>query len=598
MGKRMTWERFALRVPPGLSGPLKDALEALGRGGKSCRIVPDLEAVDSLEGTLLLTSSLSPEEVGMLRAVQAERAEAAWIVLQETTTPAQVLEQLQHGALAVLDARLDPAALARRISALATGARGALPGGTMSELTWFLRSPSKVSPVSCRDLAAVFGLDWLAVLENDRLLAQWLARGTGETPLGWFDVGWIGYQSDFRVVIGRFQTKEFDPCAVGGQVARAYALLAGASGAAHLFQTVERAKQAWEATVDAITDPIALTDGADTVLRANRAFAELAGCSVKEVPGFQLEHLGIRTDDLLASAPQEGDTSKTLHIAGRWYEPAARAVGKGGDQRRVLYLRDVTAERRLTAQLLQQERHSALGELAEGVFHDLNNLTSTLRPELKCASMIASSLQTHVQDHPLPGGTTRTELEDLASSLEAALTATRRLEQILSHLRQYARLRSGGRAEQETGPVDINRLLGALPILFGPRARTQGVSLDLSLQPLPVLEGRAGSLMRLFENLTKNALDAMPEGGVLQVRSDVEEGTIRIEFQDSGVGMPAETLSHIFDRGFSTRHEHGGTGLGLYLCRRIALDHGGRIAVRSAPGRGSVFTVEFPVDKD
>jgi signal transduction histidine kinase len=111
---------------------------------------------------------------------------------------------------------------------------------------------------------------------------------------------------------------------------------------------------------------------------------------------------------------------------------------------------------------------------------------------------------------------------------------------------------------------------------------------------LPEIEGNSGKLQQVFLNLFLNARDAMPKGGRLTVQTSAVNGAVRVEVTDTGVGIPPEHLTKIYDPFFTTKGPQKGTGLGLAVSYGIIREHAGSIAVDSHPGRGASFRLEFP----
>jgi signal transduction histidine kinase len=114
-------------------------------------------------------------------------------------------------------------------------------------------------------------------------------------------------------------------------------------------------------------------------------------------------------------------------------------------------------------------------------------------------------------------------------------------------------------------------------------------------QTLPPVLGSTTRLQQVFLNLFMNARDAMPTGGMLEVRTTAQNGSVEIEVTDTGSGIPAEQLNRIFDPFFTTKSSGRGTGLGLSVSYGIIKEHAGKIEVRSTPGKGTSFRLEFPV---
>jgi len=111
---------------------------------------------------------------------------------------------------------------------------------------------------------------------------------------------------------------------------------------------------------------------------------------------------------------------------------------------------------------------------------------------------------------------------------------------------------------------------------------------------LPPVLGSSNRLQQVFLNLFMNARDAMPAGGMLEVRSGTNNGSVEVEVTDNGLGIQREQLSRIFDPFFTTKSTARGTGLGLSVSYGIIQEHAGKIEVRSTPGKGTSFRLEFP----
>ena len=114
-------------------------------------------------------------------------------------------------------------------------------------------------------------------------------------------------------------------------------------------------------------------------------------------------------------------------------------------------------------------------------------------------------------------------------------------------------------------------------------------------EPLPAVRGSANKLQQVFLNLFLNARDAMPGGGMLEVRTAAHNGSVEIEVADTGAGIAREHIHRIFDPFFTTKANGRGTGLGLSVSYGIIKEHAGKVDVRSTPGKGTSFRLEFPV---
>jgi signal transduction histidine kinase len=194
-------------------------------------------------------------------------------------------------------------------------------------------------------------------------------------------------------------------------------------------------------------------------------------------------------------------------------------------------------------------------------------------------------------------------LGDLFSWLAALLSAQRlaqdiraasaRISELVGSVKIYSHMDRAGDRER----VDLREGLDSTLVMLGHKLKRKNITLERAYAPdLPRVNGFPGELNQVWTNLADNAIDAMPEHGVLRVETEREGGTAVVRVIDNGAGIPPEILSRIFEAFFTTKPVGEGTGLGLDIVQRIvAQQHGGRIDVESAPGR-TVFTVRLPID--
>jgi PAS domain S-box-containing protein len=248
--------------------------------------------------------------------------------------------------------------------------------------------------------------------------------------------------------------------------------------------------------------------------------------------------------------------------------------------------RDVTAQRRLEQQLLQSQKMESIGQLAGGIAHDFNNL---LTP-------ITGFSELFLLD--LPTGDPRHEgLREIHAAAKRAADLTR---QLLAFSRKQV--------------LELKTVrLGEVVELFGRMLRRtlgEDVRIQVSVaDDLAPVRADAGQIEQVLMNLSLNARDAMPRGGVLSIdlrnarieeenaaqAADLKPGAyVVMEVSDSGVGMAPEILAHVFEPFFSTKEAGKGTGLGLSMVYGIVRQHGGNVTVYSEPGRGTTFRVYLP----
>ncbi len=177
-----------------------------------------------------------------------------------------------------------------------------------------------------------------------------------------------------------------------------------------------------------------------------------------------------------------------------------------------------------------------------------------------------------------------------------------RMHRMALDLLDLARLDSGT-ADLKMASVNMAALLNGVMEKFSPMASKAGVNLQLDLaNDLPLLNGDGDRLAQVFTNLVDNALKFTPHGGTIAVRAVHDRGEVQVSVSDTGEGIPADAIPHIFDRFYQADTaraggEKHGAGLGLAIVHDFVVAHGGRISVRSARGRGTAFIVHLPLNR-
>jgi signal transduction histidine kinase len=231
----------------------------------------------------------------------------------------------------------------------------------------------------------------------------------------------------------------------------------------------------------------------------------------------------------------------------------------------------------LRQQLLQAQKLSSVGTLASSVAHEFNNILTTIINYAKLG-MRAENDAARV------------------NSLEKILKAGQRAATITSSMLGFAR-KSTNRREV----CDIVSLVEEILVLTGKDLSKHHITVETRFEGRPRASVVPGQIEQILLNLIINARQAMPRGGRLrvQVREQPDSQLVEIRIADSGCGIPPEKLRLIFEPFYTTKDPdeegHGGTGLGLSVCRQIIEQHQGRIRVESLVGKGSVFTVKLPM---
>jgi two-component system, NtrC family, sensor kinase len=238
------------------------------------------------------------------------------------------------------------------------------------------------------------------------------------------------------------------------------------------------------------------------------------------------------------------------------------------------------AQRQAEMQLVRSARLAAVGEMAAGVAHELNNPLTT----------VAGFIELVLDELP--------ESASQRQDLELVLREARRARGVVRRLLDFSRpgdnLRIG---------TDVNELVSEVLTLVQHLVRTNGVTLSVQLQEDLVWAAiDPNQIKQVLLNLVHNALQAMPRGGVLVVRTENQERDdtpwLAVSVRDNGMGIAPDDLERIFEPFFTTRPVGSGTGLGLSVSYGIITEHGGFIDVESEPGHGSCFTVWLPVESN
>jgi len=232
----------------------------------------------------------------------------------------------------------------------------------------------------------------------------------------------------------------------------------------------------------------------------------------------------------------------------------------------------------LEQRLVQCERLAAVGELTSTTTHEFNNILMTILNYAKLGLR-------HKDDSTREKALTR------------ILDAANRGAKITSLVLGLSRTGSGN-----FDPIDLVAIVEDSLVLLEKELQKYRIHVEKELSGVPVIQGSAGALQRLLLNLITNARQAIKENGTIRiiVKHEPKTDSVVLTVRDNGSGIPKEVLPKIFDRFFTTKSGpdasgKGGTGLGLSACKQIIDDHRGRIRVESTVGKGTAFSIRFPV---
>jgi two-component system sensor histidine kinase PilS (NtrC family) len=218
------------------------------------------------------------------------------------------------------------------------------------------------------------------------------------------------------------------------------------------------------------------------------------------------------------------------------------------------------------------EHLAGIGRLAANIAHEIRNPLASISGAVEVLKS-------------LPGADAETN-----NLVEIAVREVDRVNALINNFLDYARPRTDERQR-----LDLGEMASEIAKIFEQERRAETVTLELDAKPGVCVEAAAGQMQQVLWNLLRNAVDAMPKGGSIQLAVSGQDGDpplARLEVRDTGVGIANEDLEHIFEPFFSRKP--GGTGLGLATTARIVEAHRGSIEVASQPGKGTTFTIKLP----
>ncbi len=344
---------------------------------------------------------------------------------------------------------------------------------------------------------------------------------------------------------------------------------------------IVRLKDFSENIVESLNVGVLAVDLSGLVESWNTRMEQLFGVSRQDAVGAQLEAL--LPTELATEIAARGDGEQITGIYKQRLQHQGQSltlnvsitplVSKSGERiGRLLLFDDVTQRERMEEQMSQTEKLTSLGLLAAGVAHEVNTPLAVISNYIQ---MLAKQMPENDPRH---------------SIIEKIVKQTFRASEIVNNLLNFSRTGAA-----EVANIDVNQVVEETLSLVSHPLKTSQIQVVKKLgDGLPAVRGSANKLQQVFLNLFLNARDAMPSGGILEVRTSAHNGSVEIEVVDTGAGIPREHIHRIFDPFFTTKASGRGTGLGLSVSYGIIKEHAGKVDVRSAPGKGTSFHVEFP----
>jgi two-component system NtrC family sensor kinase len=239
-------------------------------------------------------------------------------------------------------------------------------------------------------------------------------------------------------------------------------------------------------------------------------------------------------------------------------------------------------EAELSGQLVHAAKLASVGELAAGIAHEINNPLAIIAEEVGVLKDARDPELAEEDDEPL----------DVSEHLDAIHEAVFRCRDITRKLLMFVR-----QTDVNFAPHRLDTLMDeVLDVMLGNELAMSNVNVVRRYDPsVPEISTDRNQLLQVFVNLVTNAMDAMPNGGVLTVQTAWSEEKVSLSVEDTGVGMTSEQMKRVFMPFFTTKDPGKGTGLGLSVSNSIIQGFGGSFYVESAPDQGSTFTVDLPL---
>jgi PAS domain S-box-containing protein len=352
-----------------------------------------------------------------------------------------------------------------------------------------------------------------------------------------------------------------------------------------------------EAALESMTDGVLLVDASGQIASANQAAATILGRAPAELVQAMLTDVlppwrsSDRGNEI--EPPSSADLVRRLRaetaerelvgeIDGAERVLAVVAVAVGGESTSTLIvLRDVTDRRNAEERAAQAEKLRALGQLASGVAHDVNNLLAAVLGRSELARL-------EVERGQIDPARLLEALKQIEQAAEDGARTVRRIQ-------EFARVRN----DADVGVVDLAKLARETIDLTRPswrdtaQAGGHAIAVEVDLEPNLLVAAEPLELREVLTNLILNAVDAMPHGGRLRLAGRRTGAMVQVDVSDTGIGMSRAMSRRVFEPFFTTKVE-GGTGLGLAVCYGIIRRRGGHLTVSSIPDGGTTFTMDLP----
>jgi PAS domain S-box-containing protein len=357
-----------------------------------------------------------------------------------------------------------------------------------------------------------------------------------------------------------------------------------------LLEEIRQSEEKYRTVVEGAHDGICVIGMDNRYRYINKRMEEIHGCPLDEMIGrdfrdfltgeskqfMEDRYVRWKRGEKLPSSYELNIFRKDGEI--RNLEVNTRAVkDPNGEVNYIALVKDITEHKRMEEQLLQTEKLRALGEMASGVAHDFNNALAAILGNTQL-------LLYNTQD------------EETRETLKTIEKVTKDSAQTVKRLQEFTRKR----VRQELFRLDMNSIIRDAIEITKPKwkdeAQEKGIRIEIAsyLEDVPEVAGNASEMREVITNIIFNAIEAMPKGGKIEIRTFQKDESVCIRIADNGIGMDERTRKKIFEPFFTTK-PFSNTGLGLSVSYGIIKRFGGEIEVESRVGIGTAFTIILPL---
>ncbi len=422
-----------------------------------------------------------------------------------------------------------------------------------------------------------------------------------------FEKGSATYEAQYKTNNGNCLDVECTSSMISndqGEYIAGVAVLRDVSERKRTQREIKEGKEFLEKIIQGSKDGIVICDEQGCILSVNEAMGEMLGLGKEDIVGRHSSEL--HGDDASEKKKVKDKIGELLEKGFASYE--TRYLRKDGKMVEVecynsmirnnaefiggiSIVRNITERNKMQQQMIQSDKLRSLGELAGGVAHDFNNILAAILGRVQLLK---------IQFKPPDGNEEKSaSMLDLVKCLEIIEKASLDGAETVRRIQEFARKRVD---DKDFTPVNINELLdNALEftkVRWRNEAESKGIKVEVQkdYSPLASTLGSASELREVFTNLINNALDAMPYGGRISIKTLEEDSHIALTIEDTGVGIPDAIRNRIFDPFFTTKGVQS-TGLGMSISYSIINHHKGTILVESEEGKGTIFTIQLPIQE-